>query len=293
MKRLFAMMCLAGALAGPSLAQELRVMSFNVRYPNEQDGANYWDHRRDIAVRVVLSRDPDIFGTQELFRRQGDELARELPEYKWFGRSRRGNDTDEHMGVFYKPGVLELIEEGDFWLSETPEKAGSISWDMSLPRMVTWGLFRWRSGGGRFYFLNTHFPHRREDAAARVRCAEVIVKFLATLPAEIPVVMTGDFNDPAGEKAHRLLTGQMRDAWDVSPGRSGPVGTFHGFSGEPRAAQRIDWILHRGPWRALLAETVTYAEDGRYPSDHFPVFAVFRLARQAATRRQAACRETP
>jgi len=140
--------------------------------------------------------------------------------------------------------------------------------------MVTWGRFRLKETGAEFYFLNTHFPHRRQDAAARVKCAEVIANFLDTLPEDTPVVLTGDFNDPAGGAVYALLTKKLKDAWRAAAERTGPEGTFHGFTGKPREA-RIDWILFRAPWRALRAETVTFHEGELHPSDHFPVLAVF------------------
>ncbi len=269
---------LAALLGAPLAGAELRVMTYNIRLPSKKDGANYWDYRKGVAVEMLRGYDPDIFGTQELFYEQGEYLAAQLPDYRWFGRSRRGNHKDEHMGVFYKPARLELLEGGDFWLSETPEKPGSMSWDVSLPRMVTWGRFRLKETGTEFYFLNTHFPHRRQDAEARVRCAEVIVRFLDKLPADVPVVLTGDFNDPAGGKVYALLTGKLRDTWAAAEKKAGPEGTFHGFTGKPREA-RIDWILFRAPWKVVKAETITYHEGKLYPSDHFPVFAVFVLSK--------------
>ncbi len=260
----------------PLGAESLRVMSFNVRLPSKSDGPNYWDSRRDIAVEMLRTRDPDIFGTQELFHHQGEYLVEKLPEYSWFGLSRRGNHTDEHMGVFYKKDKLRVIVERDFWLSETPDVPGSMSWDVSLPRMVTWGLFETKESGRRFYFLNTHFPHRRQDHEARLKCAGVIVSHIASLPPEVPLILTGDFNAPAGEAVYRILTSDLEDAWKTANSKSGPEGTFHGFTGKP-GESRIDWILYRGPFEVLTAATVTFNEDGRYPSDHFPVFAVLEL----------------
>jgi endonuclease/exonuclease/phosphatase family metal-dependent hydrolase len=262
------------ALSLPAAAEVLRVMTYNVRMPSEKDGPDYWGHRKDIATNVLREFSPDIFGTQELFGHQGDYFVSQIPEYSWFGRRRRTDRDDERMGVFYKSAKLKLIEEGDFWLSETPEVRGSSSWDMSIPRMVTWGLFESKATQQRFYFLNTHFPHRRQDTAARVQCARVITEFLKTLPGDVPLVMTGDFNSPADSEAHELLTQTLEDAWLTAGKKSGPEGTFHGFKGTPRE-DRIDWILYRAEWKVLEAEAITYHEGARYPSDHLPVLAVF------------------
>jgi endonuclease/exonuclease/phosphatase family metal-dependent hydrolase len=147
---------------------------------------------------------------------------------------------------------------------------------MSLPRMVTWGLFEDLAARTRFLLFNTHFAHRAADEAARQKAAQLIAGRIALQEEELPIVLTGDFNAPAGGKAYQLLSPPLKDAWLEAAERSGPEGTFHGFRGNP-GKDRIDWILFRAPWRVLRSETITANENGRYPSDHFPVLAVFEL----------------
>ena len=117
----------------PMGAQTLRVMTFNVRYPSPDDGPNRWDFRSDLLVDTIRDKAPDLFGTQELFYEQGRYIVEKLHGYTWFGISRRGNREDEHMGVFYRTESLRLVESGNFWLSETPEAPGSMSWNVTLP----------------------------------------------------------------------------------------------------------------------------------------------------------------
>lgn len=268
----FALLTLIFLSSSPA-AEALRVMSFNVRYPSKSDGSNVWEARRDILVATIRDTQPDLFGTQELFHIQGEYIVEKLPDYAWFGIGRRGDQTDEHMGVFYRKDRFELKDSGNFWLSETPEVVGSSSWDMSLPRLVTWGEFNDKKAGRSFRFYNTHFPHRREDEAARTQCARIIAQRLSALPKEMTVILTGDFNTDAGSEAHLTLTANLTDVHSAVPTPSGPAGTFHGFRGTPRQG-RIDWILFRGVLQPRSYETVTFNENGRYPSDHFPVFAV-------------------
>ncbi|MGB9620640.1 MAG: endonuclease/exonuclease/phosphatase family protein, partial [Armatimonadota bacterium] len=173
-------------------------MSFNVRYPAKTDGPNRWELRRDLLVETIREKDPDLIGTQELYYEQGQYIVEKLPAYVWFGLSRRGNHEDEHMGVSYKKDRLRVLDSGNFWLSETPEMPGPMSWGVNLPRMVTWGLFELRDDRRRFYFYNTHFPHRREDHEARMRAARLIAERIGKLDAALPFIMTGDFNAPAG-----------------------------------------------------------------------------------------------
>ncbi len=73
-------------LAIPSFAQSMKVMTFNVRYPNPGDGPDVWSARRDLLVETIAKEAPDLMGTQELFHEQGQYIVEKLPGYAWFGR---------------------------------------------------------------------------------------------------------------------------------------------------------------------------------------------------------------
>lgn len=259
-----------GMLPPAFAAQTLRVMTFNVRLPLAADGANRWEARRALMVRTIREQHPDVFGTQELYKLQGDYLVGQLPQYAWFGEGRYGGDRDEHMGVFYRTDRLRPVQSGNFWLSDTPDRPGSISWGHPLPRMVTWALFEVKATGRRFYYYNTHFPYRDEDEPARAKAAQEILARVQALPASVPVVLTGDFNTTPDSRVHALLTQPLQDARLAARTHDGPDATFHDFTGTPD--RRIDWILYRG-FDAAAERTVTTHEAGRYPSDHFPVTA--------------------
>ncbi|GAA0737890.1 endonuclease/exonuclease/phosphatase family protein [Sphingomonas japonica] len=269
---------LAAATLRPARARQpsprLRAMSFNVRLPIASDGDDYWPNRARLFFDTVRAADPDIVGTQELFKLQGDAWIAALPGWAWFGIDRRGGHADEHMGVFYRHDRLRVIDLGNFWLSETPDVLASISWGHPLPRMATWGLFERIADGRRFHLFNTHFPYRAEDEAARTRCAGVIADRIAAIAGPGPVVLTGDFNTGPDSEAHAVLTRDLADARGAAQTVEGPEGTFHGFEGTP--GKRIDWLLTRG-FAVERFATIDANTDGRYPSDHFPVLADLRF----------------
>ena len=269
---------LAGALAAgtmPAAAaprRTLRVMTFNVRVPVDREPERTWDARRPVAVAMLRRTAPDLIGTQELVRRQAEDLVAALPAYAWFGRDRQGGHDDEHMGIFYRRDRLRLVEQGDFWLSDTPSMPGSITWGHRHPRMVTWGRFETLGGARRqFHALNTHFPYRAEDAVARMKCAEAILAYVRTLPSALPVVLTGDFNTDAADPVHARLASLLPDAREVAARVTGPAATFNGF-GEGNDPRRLDWIMTRG--FAPRSVTTIDDRDGKvWPSDHRPVLA--------------------
>ncbi|AVY65410.1 endonuclease/exonuclease/phosphatase family protein [Xanthomonas translucens pv. undulosa] len=250
----------------------LKVMSFNVRVPVDSDGDKRWEIRRSAMAALIRAQHPDVFGTQELVKRQADYLAAQLHDYRWFGRSRDGSEDGERMGVFYDSRRLKLLNSGDFWLSDTPAMVGSISWGHPLPRMVNWGLFERIADGRRFYLFDTHLPYRDEDEAARAKGAALILSRLQALPADVPVVVTGDFNTAPDSPTYRTLVPALADARKQAPHAQGPEATFHDFTGHPD--RRIDWILSRG-LRATHFATLDARPQGHWPSDHFPVEAEF------------------
>ncbi|KLB57746.1 endonuclease [Xanthomonas euvesicatoria] len=267
-----ALLCIALPALAVTPAAPLRVMSFNVRVPADTDGDKRWQVRRAAMVALIKQTHPDVFGTQELVSEQAAFLAEQLPDYRWFGQGRRGDDSDEHMGVFYDARVLQVVESGNFWLSDTPERAGSITWGNVLPRMATWALFERRSDKSRFYLFNTHFPYRDEDEPVRERSARLILSRIAQLPATVPVVLTGDFNSDPDKITYPTLTAVLRDARAQASKRSGPENTFQDFTTHP--TRRIDWILYRG-LRPTRFATLDDRPGGILPSDHYPVMAEF------------------
>ena len=257
---------------------ELKVMSFNLRYGLANDGENAWQHRRDLLIETITEQEPDILGTQECQEMQAEYLAEKLPGYRWFGMPRSSRVMDEMTAIFYKKGVLDPVETGTFWLSETPDIPGSISWDSSLPRIATWAKFLHRKTGRILFYFNTHFDHRGEQA--RQESAKLLLARISALPAGVPAILTGDFNTFEASPAWTTLTqGGLQDAWRTAAEKAGPEGTFHGFRGIEAAGEgRIDWIMLWGPIEVLRAECITKNQDGRYPSDHFPVATRIRIS---------------
>lgn len=285
MNRLALFLILFAWLAGAETS--VKVMSFNVRYGTADDGPNHWEKRKDILVDAIKHYDPEIVGTQECLDFQADYVVEKLSGYRWFGVGREVACDGEHVAVLYKFQKLAPIESGNFWLSETPDIVGSISWNSACRRMVTWAHFVDLETKESFYFFNTHFDHKSEPA--RQGGAKVLRDRIAELPEGAPVIVTGDFNSAAeNSEAYTILTGAgLTDAWKTASERVGPNGTWSAFAPSDESAnRRIDWILTRGPIAASKCETVTFNQDGRYPSDHYPVFASLTIGAESKTAKQ-------
>ncbi len=271
-----AAVCMLGCSSAAS--SELRVMSFNIRYGTANDGANAWPKRCDVVVNTIKHCEPHVLGTQECLDFQANYITNKLPHYRWLGVGRDKDGGGEYSAVFYDYRHVVPLEYGTFWLSETPGKPGSVSWDSSLPRIVTWARFHHPASGKFFHFYNTHFDHR--GRIAREQSALLSAQRITALPEGSAVILTGDFNAVAETSApwKTLAASGMKDAWTLATERHGPDTTWCDFEApNPEKQRRIDWILVRGPLSVGRCETVTYNEDGRYPSDHFPVLATLSL----------------
>ena len=128
----------ASSFAQNDGSPELRVMSFNIRYGTADDGKDIWANRQELVVTVIKAFAPDLMGTQETLPFQAKYIHEQLSEYTYIGWSRDQSETGEQCGIFVRKERFEIIESGQFWLSETPDEKFSKSWDSSLPRVVTW-----------------------------------------------------------------------------------------------------------------------------------------------------------
>jgi endonuclease/exonuclease/phosphatase family metal-dependent hydrolase len=265
--------------------EDLRVMTFNIRYGTANDGVNRWDNRKEFLIATIKEFGPDLLGTQETLGFQRDYLAEKLPGYDVVGVGRDdGKEQGEMMALYFKRERFEKLAEGHFWLSESPEKPGSKSWDSSLPRMATWVKLRerGREDAAPILFLNTHFDHRGPQA--RKKSAELIRKQIGVLGKGCSIVVTGDFNAGEASEPYQALFGQI-DGQD-SPlldcyrarhaERAANEGTGSGFKAVNTGGARIDWIAASRDWKVLEATIVRAERDGRTPSDHFPVTVILQ-----------------
>ncbi len=269
----------AGQTALPATNPALTVMTFNLRYASPTP-PNSWPQRRPVVRDCIRQAAADLIGTQEGVYAQLKDVATDLPEYAWIGLGRDGGSRGEFMAVFYRADRLEPLGFDHFWLSDTPNMMASSTWGNSNRRMVTWVRFHDRLAQREFYFINTHLDH--EIQLAREKAAQLIRERVDALKPKLPVLLVGDFNATAGANpAYDVLVhpGGFVDLWLAAPVRVGEgIRTFHGFKGPRPGDDRIDWILARGPVEVERAVTDTFARDGQYPSDHFPVIARLRLA---------------
>jgi endonuclease/exonuclease/phosphatase family metal-dependent hydrolase len=275
--RLFILLLINGLL-GTSLAfarpapAPLRVATYNLRYNNAGDGPNAWPQRKEMVKNLIRYHDFDVFGTQEGLREQLTGVA-ELPEYAFVGRGRDdGKEAGEHSAIFYKKARLQLLQTGDFWLSQTPDRP-SLGWDAKCcNRICTWAKFKDLQNGQTFYFFSVHFDH--EGVEARRQSGKLMVQKIQEIAQGTPAICVGDLNSTPDTEQVKSLQALLGDAYLLTQRPAyGPVGTFNGFKLDAPLRDRIDYIFVSRGSTVLSYAVLTDSLRGRYPSDHFPVLA--------------------
>jgi endonuclease/exonuclease/phosphatase family metal-dependent hydrolase len=259
----------------------LRLMTYNIRLDLASDGANSWPHRREWVAAQVVWLHPDIFGMQEVQPKQKSDLAADLPQYRLFGGGRDdGNEKGEASPIGFDTSKFDFLEGGMFWLSPTPT-VPSRGWDAAYNRVATWARLRVHGTREVILAVNTHWDHigliaRRQSAMQITRWLEANTRRCEQ------VILFGDFNSEIDSAQLRLVTGSslgLRDARTASKSAPfGPAGTFNGFANPPRESKAIDHFLLGKQIEVERYLVLAQLIDGRWPSDHFPVFVDLKLA---------------
>ena len=279
--------------SAPLPAGPLSVMSFNIRYGTANDGDNHWTRRREMVFALLRAENADLIGLQEALRFQVDEILAAVPGYGAVGVGRDdGKAAGEASTILYRTARFHVATSGTFWYSDTPEVPGSKHWGNRITRVATWARLVDRDGSA-FTLYNTHLDH--ESQPSREKSTALLLERIRTraVPSE-PVIVTGDFNAGEANPALHVLVGPGGPAAVAAAGATPPpfidtfralhrdakeVGSFSSFTFGRTSGEKIDYVLVQPGTKILSAGILRTSENGRYPSDHFPVVARIELPR--------------
>jgi len=253
----------------------LAVMSFNIRYDNPGDGENAWQFRKEEVANLIRELGPDILGLQEVLAHQLQDLLGLLTGYEGVGVGRDdGRSKGEYSPVLYRSDRFTLLGHQTVWLSQTGDTA-SVGWDAALPRICTYVRLRDQTSGDTIHVFNTHFDHI--GRVAREMSAELIqFKVDEWVPDGQSMIVMGDLNDPPTARSIALLKNRLLDPYDdLGLPEGDPAGTFNGWIEDLEGRQRIDYIFYSGLTPKVFRHLSDRRANGRFLSDHFPVFVVF------------------
>ncbi|MFA7388599.1 MAG: endonuclease/exonuclease/phosphatase family protein, partial [Thiohalobacteraceae bacterium] len=248
---------------------DLRIMTYNVHSCVGMDGK--LDAER--VARVIARAKPDVVALQELdvgrLRSQSMDQAHLIARYL-------------EMDFHFHP-ALHLEEEryGDAILTHLPlrlVKAGALPGLADKPRLEPRGVL-WVAidlHGTEVQVINTHLGLYPRERLAQVE-ALLGADWLAHPDCRDPVILCGDFNAMPSSPVCRHFGRRLRDAQIVAPGHR-PKATFS--SRFP--SLRIDHIFI-GAGIEVSGIQIPRSQLARIASDHLPLLAELRIARQRET----------
>ncbi len=256
----------------------IHAMTFNIRHDVASDSLNSWAYRKELLVETIKKYNPDFIGMQEVLNHQFGYLNDNLDEYASYGVGRRdGKEGGEFCPIYYKSAEFDVLDQGTFALSETPDVIGSKSWDAAVERITTYVVLKRRIDEAEVVVFNTHYDHRGYDA--RVKSSKLLKRKIREIANDRPIVLLGDFNVTRRSKAIKtLLRSQIDDAMKKSRRVSGPNWSFHAF-GSIKEEERplIDHIFVNGDFKVEDYRVIDDMVDGKYISDHCPIMVSLLL----------------
>ena len=253
--------------------QEVKVLSYNIKYDNVHDTVNNWNDRKEAMVELLNYYEPGIIGMQEVLDHQLTYLDENLSDYTFIGVGRDdGKKKGEYSPILYNTKKYTLLKNETFWLSETPHEI-SVGWDASMERICTYGVFVDIESGKQFMVFNTHFDHI--GTVAREKSAELIVTKIKEINSnKLPVVLMGDLNLSPNETPIKFLQGALTDGQSITKKPFyGPTGSFSGFDHNRVLNNRIDYIFVENFKVLEYIHIDDRMENNKHISDHLPVFA--------------------
>lgn len=258
-------------------AQKIIVGTFNIRYDNPRDTGNLWKDRAPVVSSLIRFHSFDVLGIQEGLINQLEDISKALPEYARYGKGRDdGKDGGEHSVIFYKINRFKLLKSGDFWLSETPGQPGK-GWDATCcNRICSWVYLEDQTNQKKFYTFNVHYDH--QGVIARRESSKLILKKIAEIAGDNPVLLTGDFNGSRESEwyQHLATSNLLTDVYTKVKFPYANNSSANGFR-TPRGMAVIDHIFMTQQFAASKWGILTDTYFGKFPSDHFPVLAEVAL----------------
>jgi endonuclease/exonuclease/phosphatase family metal-dependent hydrolase len=248
----------------------MRIMSFNIRCTNV--GSDSWEDRIGIVSQTMLESEADSIGVQEATPEWMNTLKETIGDkYAYVGVGRDdGDDEGEYSAVFYLKDKYTVVDSGTFWLSETPD-VPSRGWDAACNRVCTWVHLENKETGEQYVHMNSHFDH--VGISARKNSVDMIIE-RAKQFTDIPVVFTADMNVVEGsDNYNQFITSDYFDDTKYHAPDSMSYCTYHDTKPQLHKGDVIDYVMINDGFDALTYKVVTEGIDGRFVSDHYPIYA--------------------
>ena len=243
----------------------------NLRFLWDGDGKNSFIHRGGLILEKISTEQPDVIAFQEVVDKSADFLERHLPQYNFVYAHRDAEYIGEGLVIAYKRAKFNLFSLDTFWLSDTPQVAGSVLEGQSpCARVCQSALLQEKQTHRVLRVVNVHLDYISQEIA--VKQMRLILAHLdeKLFHEKTPFFILGDFNSEPDSETIALCHSSTHPR--LCELTESVTHTFHAF-GTRQDACKIDYVF-ADTATAQKAYTVTRWEDevnGIYLSDHYPL----------------------
>lgn len=270
----------------------IKIISFNLRADFKHDKLNRWDFRKEYAMKLIRDSGATIIGVQELLPKMRMDVQSLLDNYTVLGWGRYHGTKpggDEHSDIIIKNDDADVDFYKTFWLSKNNDEV-SRAYYAFFPRICTVAEVYVKALGQRVRVFNTHFDHI--CGMARVLGVNIILRTMSELNEEqpMPTILMGDMNASPKSRPIRILRENLHpysnihlsDAYSSCKPES-IRNTHHGFKQTAGLLTKlidrapIDYIFVSDEFKVLDVYADHSSDNGRFPSDHFPIVATLQF----------------
>ncbi len=263
---------------------DLSYMSFNIRCG--EDASPNTVAERTPRVKTYLSNYlPDIIGLQEVTPTWKTVLSEVLSGYnsEFTYRDAAGKEA---APLYWNKSKFNALEQGTFWLSETPEEI-SYGWGANYYRTCSYAVLQPKNTNIIILAYNTHLDHTSLLAQiegiklVKSRMDAMEKKYRQMGCADVYSFVTGDFNAHPTAEAIAYLSQTMVEARYAAVSLETDVeqGSFSAYHGA--ASQLIDYIFVSPNTDVKTYKVTLDKVDGQAISDHYGLYGTVRLGGNA------------
>lgn len=256
----------------------MKIGTYNIRYDAFVDKDWSWQARKPFVLAQLKAMDCDVFGIDEALPHQREDLVAAFPDHDSLGVARdNGVDEGEFNLLFYRKARFDLIDSGYEWISATKDQPSRYP-GAGSNRIIVWAVLEDKATQKRFLAAVTHLDDQSEEArvfgVSRIRQ-------LVEAHDDLPAIVVGDFNMYVTDEGYKQMVSFMDDSMLDDEGQPIVTATFQDNSEfhphNPSRFTRIDYLFTRGMKTLGVTAGTMIADNGLYPSDHFPVWGVYQL----------------
>lgn len=244
------------------------IMSQNILFV-DYDSPNSLAERSERFKKLLQEYQPDIIGFQEFGESNFSYL-----EYMAQTYARIGGESESNP-IMYRKDRYDLVEQGKFWLSDTPDTPSRYE-GVGSNRYCMWVVLEDKITGEKIQVTNTHLCWEGEDNELRLKQINVLLRYMKDRLDKYPTFMTGDYNSYVDGPVYNAVldTGKLDPHLTAKVNLSSIDYTCGFFDNDKH--YRIDFCFYNDQSTALEYKILNDAYSG-YVSDHYAIITKFEL----------------